>query len=204
MNKKLMSFLALGDSYTIGEGVQPESRWPEQLRLIMEKRTPAIGAVSYIARSGWTSGDLLSMIPAFRHDDRYDVVTLLIGANDHYRAVPVDDYRANLEALLSLGRSLVDPTSGRFLVLSIPDWTVTPFARAETSATIRPPIDAYNTVLWRTAVAFRLPYLDITPSSRLMSEQNAFVTEDGLHPAPPMYRLWAKEAAKRLLKEVRV
>jgi lysophospholipase L1-like esterase len=173
-------FLALGDSYTIGEGVTPEERWPNQLR---------IGEPEIIARTGWTTGELSAAIDAASLQSPYDLVTLLIGVNNQYRGRGVEEYRREFAALLRRAIELAGGKPSRVIVVSIPDWGVTPFAAGRDRAAIAREIDSFNAVNRAEAWRAGARYADITPISRQKPE---LVASDGLHPSGAMYAEWAR------------
>ena len=139
-------FLALGDSYTIGEAVGERERWPEQLAARLRERGLAVDPVEIVARTGWTTEELGSAVDATRLGERYDLVTLLVGVNDQYRGQVIEAYRARFRRLLAgaIARAGGDPK--RVVVVSIPDWGVTPFATGRDRAAIGAAIDAFNRV----------------------------------------------------------
>ena len=179
-----MNYLALGDSYTIGEGVTPQERWPNRLAAALRFLPPQI-----IAKTGWTTDELSSAVDAATPKGPFDLVTLLIGVNNQYRGRSVDNYRDEFASLLSRAISLARLT----VVVSIPDWGVTPFAEGRDRAKIAREIDAYNAVSREEAAKRNVRYADITPISR---QNPLMVASDGLHPSGEMYALWTVEILK--------
>jgi lysophospholipase L1-like esterase len=189
-----MHFLALGDSYTIGEGVAPEARWPEQLVARLAEHGPALAPPEIVARTGWTTGELASAIREAKLRDRYDLVSLLIGVNNHYRGRSRPEYREEFRALLEVAVARAGGNPRAVLVLSIPDWGVTPFARGRDAAAIARDIDTFNAIA-RDETALRgARWVDVTPISREAASEPALVAHDGLHPSAEMYRRWVDRA----------
>jgi lysophospholipase L1-like esterase len=183
--------LALGDSYTIGEAVPADSRWPVSLAGMLRARGLAVAEPAIIARTGWTTDELSEAIDARAPASDYDLVTLLIGVNDQYRGRGAAEYRGQFAALLERAIGFAGGRSSRVLVLSIPDWGVTPFAAGRDRARIASEIDAFNAVNREEARRVGAHYVDVTPASR---RADADVTSDGLHPAGTQYDEWARLA----------
>lgn len=189
----LRRFLALGDSYTIGESVRDTERWPVQLVSLLRARGLAVADPLVIARTGWTTEELSAAIDAARPRGTFDLVSVLIGVNDQYRQYPIDRYRARFRALLRRAIGFAGGEPARVVVLSIPDWGVTPFAAGRDRASIAAEIDAYNTINRDEAAAAGVHYVDVTPASRLAAAEPALIAADGLHPSAAMYGAWASE-----------
>jgi len=200
----MLRYLALGDSYTCGEGVEPEHRWPVQLARVLREDGIDTGEPHVIATTGWTTDELAAAIASAQPLGTFDFVTLGIGVNDQYRGRSTAEYRAQLGPLLDTVTSLAGGRIDRVLMLSIPDWGVTRFARDEgrDSATIAREIDAFNEVAREMCETRRITFVDITPVSRAQGAQDAMVVADGLHPSHAMYAQWVDVAlpvAHRLL-----
>jgi len=190
-----LAYLALGDSYTIGEGVAVEDRWPHQLAAALRARGIALDAPRTIATTGWTTDELDAGIDADAPRETFDFVSLLIGVNDQYRGRPVEDYLPRFEALLQRALGFAGGHAQRVLVLSIPDWGVTPFAEGRDRARIATELDAFNAAAAQACAARQVTFVDITGLSRHHGHEPAMLVEDGLHPSASMYRLWAQRAA---------
>lgn len=195
---KMARFLALGDSYTIGESVAPAERWPVQLAVMLRKRGIDIAEPEIVATTGWTTDDLASAIVEREPRGPYGLVSLLIGVNNQYRGQPLEEYRQQFRGLLEQAIAFAD-SPGRVLVLSIPDWGVTPFAAGRDLAQIAREIDAFNAVNRDEAVRAGARYVDVTPVSRMAASNVALVAVDGLHPSGRMYRAWAELALPEVL-----
>jgi lysophospholipase L1-like esterase len=186
------SFLALGDSYTIGEGVAVEDRWPAQLvRRLRAAGTP-VSDPRIIARTGWTTDELLTAIRDEGVAGEFDLVTLLAGVNDQYRGRKSDRFRELFDPLLQAALRFAK-LPDRLIVLSIPDWGVTPFAAGRDRPGIAREIDAFNDVIRTMVLTAGARYLDVTPSSRRASNNSALLVADGLHPSASMYSIWVDQ-----------
>ncbi len=197
-----LGYLALGDSYTIGEGVAAEDRWPHQLASELRARGIALEDPRTIATTGWTTDELDAGIDADAPQGCFDFVSLLIGVNDQYRGRPLDDYRPRFEALLQRALGFAAGQPRRVLVLSIPDWGVTPFAQGRDRTLIARELDGYNAAAAHACAAHGVAFVDITALSRQHGHDPAMLADDGLHPSASMYRLWTERAmplAERLL-----
>jgi len=183
-------FLALGDSYTIGEGVAEADRWPVRLAAMLRARGVRVADPKIIARTGWTTDELSAGIDAARVDSNYDLVTLLIGVNNQYRALSDEEYRAQFRALLARATAFAGGRASHVLVVSIPDWGVTPFATGRDRPAIARSIDRFNAVNREEATAAGAYYADITSLSRRAAKDPSLVAADGLHPSATMYASW--------------
>jgi lysophospholipase L1-like esterase len=201
---RALSYLALGDSYTIGEGIAAPDAWPRQLARTLREDGIALSDPRVIATTGWTCDELSAAIDAAAPANDQDFVSLLVGVNDQYRGVALDVFRPCFARLLERAIGFARGRAGRVLVLSIPDWGVTPFAGASGRAAtqIAAELDAFNGAA-RAACATRdVAFVDITPLSRERGAQPAMLAADGLHPSAAMHALWAQMAvpvARRLL-----
>ena len=197
-------FLALGDSYTIGEAVGPTERWPVLLAERLRQRNVDIGDPVIIARTGWTTDELSAAIDRAAPQGPFDLVTLLIGVNNQYRGRTAKEFRGELARLLERAVKLAGDNPDRVLLISIPDWGVTPFAAGQQrdSATIAAEIDAFNQVKREEAARLGVQFIDITPISRKAAVDPSLTASDGLHPSARMYRDWTEmilpHAAKAL------
>jgi lysophospholipase L1-like esterase len=187
-------FLALGDSYTIGEAVPADERWPARLAVLLRERGVGVGEPEIVARTGWTTDELSAGIDAAAPRGPYALVTLLIGVNNQYRGRGVDEYREQLRALLDRAIGFAGGDARRVVVVSIPDWGVTPFAEGRDRARIGREIDAFNAVGRGEASRAGAAYVDVTPESRRDGTAAAFIAPDGLHPSGRMYAEWARLA----------
>jgi lysophospholipase L1-like esterase len=183
-------FLALGDSYTIGESVAVADRWPNQLALQLRKSGLDIANPEIIAKTGWTTDELSSAIDAAKPHGPYALVTLLIGVNNQYRGRDAEQYRKEFVALLRRAIAFAGDDPRRVVVVSIPDWGVTPFAAGRDRAKIGGEIDRFNAIAAEETKRAGARYADITPVSRHAAGDATLVAPDGLHPSAAMYAQW--------------
>jgi len=191
-----MRYLALGDSYTIGEGVPAAQRWPVQLAAALRAEGIALKDPRIIATTGWTTDELASAIDVAEPLGQWDLVSLLIGVNNQYRGRTVVGFRSEFGELLDRAIAFARGRADRVLVLSIPDWGVTPFAihEAGNRGNIAAEIDAFNTAKREVCEARGVAFVDITPASRTRGGEADQVAEDGLHPSGAMYTAWTQLA----------
>lgn len=188
-----LRYLALGDSYTIGESVAENERFPEQLSALLANEGVNT-EVTIIARTGWTTDELWQGIQVQSITPPYDLVSLLIGVNNQYRGRDIEEYREGFAFLLGKAIEYAGGDAKRVIVFSIPDWGVTPFARGRDSEMIAAEIDAFNRVNLEETQKTGAHYVDVTPVSRLAAEEPTLIAGDGLHPSGEMYTEWAKSA----------
>jgi lysophospholipase L1-like esterase len=187
-----LRFLALGDSYTIGEGVTPAERWPDQLAAALRVSGTAIAAPEIVARTGWTTDELSAAMDRHAFHPPYDLVTLLIGVNNQYRGRNLDNYRTEFGALLRRAITLADERPQHVVVVSIPDWGATRFGRhsGRDTAKVAHELDVYNAANAEIAATLHVRYADVTPASRDVGDRADMLVGDGLHPSAAMYRRW--------------
>jgi len=201
---KTMSFLALGDSYTIGESVLPLERFPNILYQKMNQEGILLSEPRIIAKTGWTTDELAGAIAQSNlNDSVFSMVSLLIGVNNQYRGRDTANYRIEFTDLLEKAISFAANKADRVIVLSIPDWGVTPFAANRDTLLIAAQIDAFNLINREISKKYGVYYVDITDISRLAKMQANLIAADGLHPSPLMYQMWVDKIyyfAKKILK----
>ena len=185
-------YLALGDSYTIGESVSEEERWPNQVSKLLEMEGVQVEP-TIIARTGWTVDELWEGIQADPPQGPYDVVTLLIGVNNQYRGYPVTGYREDFRFILGKALEYVGSNPDHLIVLSIPDWGFTPFAVDRDRELVSRQIDEFNAVNFEEAKSAEAHYINITPISRQAMDEPTLIASDGLHPSGKMYAMWAEQ-----------
>jgi len=185
-----LRILALGDSYTIGEGVADAHRWPVRLADMLRDRGLNVGTPRIIARTGWTTDELSAAIDAANPDPDYDLVTLLIGVNNQYRGRGDEEYRAHFQTLVNRATAFARGKAARVLAVSIPDWGVTPFATGRDRPAIARAIDRFNAVSREETRRAGAHYADITPISRRALGDASLIAADGLHPSATMYAAW--------------
>ena len=188
----LARVLALGDSYTIGEAVEPDERWPVRLAAMLTARGIGTAPPTIVARTGWTTDELSAGIAAAGLAGPYDLVTLLIGVNDQYRGRDVEEFRRNFRILLSRSATFAGERAARVIAVSIPDWGATPFAHDRDRHRIAEEIDEYNSVVLEEAARRGARSVDVTAVSRRAASEPGLVATDGLHPSGAMYAEWAR------------
>ena len=201
-SRTVFRWLALGDSYTIGEGVPEHARWPLQVVAALRAHGIAFAEPRLVATTGWTTDELAAAMDAAglappgdaAAPERFDVVSLLIGVNNQYRGRDVDDYRREFTGLLRRAIALAGDRAARVLVLAIPDWGVTPFGQrsGRDTAGIARELDAFNAAAAAICAAHGVAFVDIAPVSRMHGA--ACVADDGLHPSADLHAAWVAEA----------
>ncbi|ALO14615.1 GDSL-like Lipase/Acylhydrolase [Salinivirga cyanobacteriivorans] len=185
-----MKYLALGDSYTIGERVSEQKRFPVQLVDTLRVYWLDVNDPEIIATTGWTTDELAAGIEEANITGPYDLVTLLIGVNNQYRGRSVENFREEYVELLEQAIAFAGGHPEKVVVISIPDWGVTPFAEGRDREQIAQEIDAYNAAKMEETMEKGVSFINVTPISRQAAEQPELIAEDGLHPSGAMYKLW--------------
>ena len=191
MNRRY-TYLALGDSYTIGEQVEAKENFPSQVVGLLKEKAINFHAPEIIARTGWTTDELQAAINHSTLRERYDVVTLLIGVNNQYRGRTVESYKPEFESLLKQAIGFANGNPQHVIVLSIPDWGVTPFANDRDKKQIALEIDTYNSANKAIAEKYKVVYIDIMPGTREATSDPGLVASDGLHPSAKEYLKWSE------------
>jgi lysophospholipase L1-like esterase len=199
---KLYSYLALGDSYTIGEQVKINESFPYQTVYNLRNRGVAIAAPEIVATSGFTADELSSAIDKVTLPDQYDVVSLLIGVNNQYRGISLEEFSIEFENLLQKAIQFAAGKSGAVFVLSIPDWGITPYAKEKDTKKISAEIDSYNQVCEYIALKYKTHFLEITASQREDGYKEDFLAPDQLHPSGKEYSKWAFVLTKKILSVI--
>lgn len=197
-----LNYLALGDSYTIGESVERSDNFPNQLVRQLEKAGLVVNAPTIIARTGWTTSELQAAIKNYGLNQKFNFVTLLIGVNNQYRGESRETYRKEFKELLQTAIDYTNGDTTHVFVVSIPDWGVTPFGKrsGRDMQQIAMEIDAFNAIKKEETLARGISYTDITPASRNAARDLSLVATDGLHPSAKMYLDWAIHVAPEVLK----
>jgi lysophospholipase L1-like esterase len=194
-------YLALGDSYTIGESVPRADRWPNQLAALLEAEGIQTD-VTIIARTGWTVDELWEGIQVNPPIGPYELVTLLIGVNDQYRDYPSDGYREDFRFILGKAVEYAGGNADKVIVLSIPDWGITPFGATRDTQRISQQIDEFNAINLEETKNAGAHYVDVTEISRMAKDDLDLITGDRLHPSGKMYAMWVEKVlpvAKEIL-----
>jgi lysophospholipase L1-like esterase len=203
MTEQAYSYLALGDSYTIGEGVEEQDQYPNQVVAMLKSSNILFSKPVIVAKTGWTTDELSKAIgEAGIEGNTYDLVTLLIGVNNQYRGRPVENFRKEFEDLLGKAVSFADGDTNRVVVISIPDWGITPFAtsRGTDESKVAKEIDAFNAAKKQISLNMGVHFIDITEEYREIGSLPEMLVSDKLHPSGLVYERWA-EKIKQLVQE---
>lgn len=196
-NSTQKKFLALGDSYTIGESVTPEGRWPHQLVAALNQQGFHFSLPDIIATTGWRTDQLKQAIEARKLEKNYDLVSLLIGVNNQYQGKSSNSYEPEFETLLQMAIAHAGGDASRVFVVSIPDYGFTPFGKAKQES-ISKALNEYNAIAERVAKKYKVAFVNITDISRKGFEDPELVAGDQLHPSAKMYTLWVERIAKQI------
>ena len=194
------TYLALGDSYTIGEQVPMKENFPHQLAAMLNAKGIKVADPVIIAKTGWTTDELAASIREHNLHEAFTFVTLLIGVNNQYRGRDLDNYKTELTQLLDQAIVFANGHTQNVFVLSIPDWGMTPFAEGKDRGKIAREIDAYNAAKKDITLAHKCNYLDITDSTRKNGTTGEYLAEDGLHPSGKEYTIWAQRLVPMIIK----
>jgi lysophospholipase L1-like esterase len=198
MTRHFSTWLALGDSYTIGELVPLYESFPYQAVQLLRGEGLHFHAPEIVAKTGWTTSELAEHLLHTKLNEHYDFVTLLVGVNNQYRGLPIEDYKSDFEFLLKKALHFSGNKPERVTVISIPDWGVTPFAADRDTGKIAREIDAYNTAKRTMSEAYEVTFIDITTAQRADAADEAFIVSDKLHPSGKEYEKWARLVAERI------
>ena len=196
----IYSYLALGDSYTIGESVPLLQNFPYQTAQLLRQSGFPISAPEIMAKTGWTTGELLAAIDRYRFLSDYSFVSLLIGVNNQYRGLSIKEYEIEFEKLLVRSITLTGGEPRYTFVLSIPDYGKTPFGQKMDARKIEWEIDEFNHVNKKISDQYGTQYIDITMDGREAEVNPELVAEDGLHPSGKEYAKWADKLKKMILE----
>lgn len=196
--KTTIKYLALGDSYTIGESVKEAERWPEQLAALLRGKGYTIEKPTIIAKTGWRTDQLKKAIEEANLKPEYNLVSLLIGVNNQYQGKSADAYAPEFEELLKTAIRLAGGKKKNVLVVSIPDYGYTPFGKPKQEQ-ISKALDEFNAISKKITEAAGIQYVNITDISRKGFEQPDLVADDKLHPSGVMYKLWVEKIGELLL-----
>ena len=203
LNTSGLSYLALGDSYTIGESVSEAESFPYQLASSLSRNGIAVSNIKVIAKTGWTTNELKSAIAAQNLKQHFDVVTLLIGVNNQFRGYSSEVYRKEFNELLNAGISFAKGDKTKVFVISIPDWGATPFAKSYDRTKIAEDIDLFNAINKEESLKVGVAYTDITEESRNVATDPSLVAPDGLHPSGKMYAYWASQLLPKIESKIK-
>lgn len=190
-----LSYLALGDSYTIGEQVPLHDNFPYQTVQLLRKNGFSFFAPEILAKTGWTSDELIEAVKKTSLLPHYNMVSLLIGVNNQYRGRSASDFEMEFDFLLQTAIRFAGNEPWHVFVISIPDWGITPFAHDRDATAIATEIDEFNSVCKSRALHFQANYVEITESQRRDGREEDFLAADGLHPSGKEYAKWAHQLA---------
>ncbi|MCW3120999.1 MAG: lipolytic protein family [Flavipsychrobacter sp.] len=199
----MYTYLALGDSYTIGEQVPMHDNFPYQAAKLLNNKKIEVADPVIIATTGWTTDELASSIREHNIQDKFSFVSLLIGVNNQYRGRSVVNYKEEFTQLLNQAIGFADGKPERVFVLSIPDWGATPFAEGKDRQKVATEIDAYNAACKEIALAHKCQYIEITGSTREHAQDKDYLAGDGLHPSGKEYTVWAERLADVVAKTLK-
>jgi len=194
----MYSYLALGDSYTIGEQVPAADNFPHQAVRLLHGMKIDVAEPVIIATTGWTTDELAASIREHNIRETFSFVTLLIGVNNQYRGRSIENYSQEFSQLLTQAITFAGGSQQHVFVLSIPDWGVTPFAEGRDRAHIARDIDAYNAACKKMTLAAGCHYTDVTDSTRLHGTDPEYLVADALHPSGKEYAIWAKRLVDKV------
>ncbi len=204
MSDKKLTMLCLGDSYTIGESVSEDERFPNQCVMMLEKFDVHFAKTHIIAKTGWTTDELIHAIAEAKVTGTFDCVTLLIGVNNQYREYDKEVYRKEFDELLQTALKYAGGDHDHVFIVSIPDWGATPFGakdgKGRSPQQIGKEIDEYNAINREEALKMMLHYTDINPESKNAANDASLIANDDLHPSGKMYGEWATLLVKEMQK----
>jgi len=194
-----VSYLALGDSYTLGFGIAQNQSYPNQLAEQLRGQNYHVADPFIMAQFGWTAGDLLKAISAANISQKFDFVTLLIGVNDQNKGINTAIYTQQFDQLLNAAIAYAHGYSNRVFVISIPDWSVTPYAADMDKTKIAAGVALFNSINMSRCGKFGVNYLDISALSEQAAADPTLTSSDGLHPSAKMYGLWAGQFYSKVI-----
>lgn len=202
MQKPVYTYLALGDSYTIGEGLPEHDNFPSQTIKLLHSAGYNFEKPHIIAKTGWTTDELEAGVSNSSLQEQYSFVSLLIGVNNQYRGRSLEEYTKDFEKLVRTAIQLAAGNPAHVFVLSIPDWSVTPFAEGRERKNISEEIDNFNSINRSLSETCKVNYIEITNSTREAAEDQSLITSDGLHPSAKEYGRWAQKLAAGIKQEL--
>jgi lysophospholipase L1-like esterase len=198
-----LKMLALGDSYTIGQSVTIDERFPHQTAALLRQQNRSLLTPEYVAQTGWTTANLLTAIDNAGKPFNFDIVTLLIGVNNQYQGRDTNEYRIQFTQCLQKAIQHAGERRSRVFVLSIPDYGATPFGKRLNPVQIANEINAFNRINEAITKSFGITYIEITEGSRQATNDPSLVAVDGLHPSGKEYAKWAQKLSTQILQVLR-
>jgi lysophospholipase L1-like esterase len=199
----MYTYLALGDSYTIGEQVPMAENFPNQTVNLLKEAHIEVARPVIIATTGWTTDELAASIRELNLHETFSFVSLLIGVNNQYRGREINNYKEEFTELINQSIAFAGGRAQHVFVLSIPDWGATPFAAGKDRGEIEKEIDNYNAANKQIAEAYKCQYVEITDSTRKNAHTEGYLAADGLHPSAKEYRIWAERLADEITKTLK-
>ncbi|MGZ3845350.1 MAG: SGNH/GDSL hydrolase family protein [Flavisolibacter sp.] len=199
----IYTYLALGDSYTIGEGVPLTESFPYQVVQLLRQKEYDFNAPEIIAKTGWTTDELQLALGRATLLSKYDFVTLLIGVNNQYRGRDAIEYKEQFEELLKKAIELANGKKDRVIIVSIPDYGVTPHGRSMDAEKISKEIEVFNSINKALSIQYKVLYTDVTLGSRQNAGDTSLVAIDGLHPSGKEYRKWAEKIVELIVLQLK-
>ena len=199
----IYNYLALGDSYTIGEAVPLTKNFPYQVVQLLRSKEYNFSAPEIIAQTGWTTDELLDAINKSTLLSKYDFVTLLIGVNNQYRGRDVLEYKEQFEEILKKAIELANSKKEHVIVISIPDYSVTPYSRSMDTEKISKEIEVFNGINKALSIQYKVQYAEITEGSRNAKNNPALIATDGLHPSEKEYAKWAEKIVEVISSQLK-
>ncbi len=199
--QQTLTYLALGDSYTIGESLPLKDNFPYQTVDLLKQKGIQISEPVIVAKTGWTTDELMTAIEKRQLNRQFNFVSLLIGVNNQYRGRDTDTYQKEFEQLLKQAITFAGGTTNHVFVLSIPDWGATPFAEGRDRVKIANEIDHFNAVNKKVSEKLKVNYIEITAGTREASTNLSLVADDKLHPSKKEYARWAEKLSAGILQQ---
>lgn len=197
------NYLALGDSYTIGESVQLNKSFPYQVVQLLRHKEYSFNAPEIIAKTGWTTEELQNDINKTILLSKYDFVTLLIGVNNQYRGLDAIEYKQQFEEILKRAIELVNGKKEHVIIISIPDYSVTSYAKSMDVGKISREIEVFNGINKALSIQYKVQYVDITAGSKAAKNDSSLIAQDGLHPSEKEYSKWAKKIVEVITSQLK-
>jgi lysophospholipase L1-like esterase len=195
-----MKILCLGDSYTIGEGVLFADNFPHQIAALLAAKNVDVQELSIVAKTGWTTDELIGPMEMQIKNNHYDAVTVLIGVNNQYRARTTAEFEVHLQYIINRAITFAQGDAQRVICISIPDWGLTPFNTERDATEVSAQIDAYNAVVQQQAKLYNTHFVEITTSTRTNATNPDYLALDGLHPSKLEYAIWANKCVDIICK----
>jgi lysophospholipase L1-like esterase len=197
------NYLALGDSYTIGESVPLYKSFPYQVVQLLRKKEYNFNAPEIIATTGWTTDELQEAMSKVTLLSKYDFVTLLIGVNNQYRGRDAIEYKQQYEEILKKAIELANGKKEHVIIVSIPDYGVTTHAETMDTEKISREVEVFNGINKALSIQYKVQYVDVTPGSKSAKNDPSLIAQDGLHPSDKQYAVWAKKIVELIASQLK-